>query len=172
VAALPLAAEAKSASPAYQDYARQDLAPPRPPASEEDVRFESGVCYKEYKEGSGDVTVEPGRTVNAQMTGRLLGLNGIKFYSTKEVKDEFGEAPALRWKFGTGEALPGLEEGMAGMKKGGLRKIVVPPSQGYAAYPNLLPQPSAAGRPSLDSVLKNPRRDSTIVFEVLIEGVR
>lgn len=89
-----------------------------------------------------------------QIVGRLLNLNGIKFYSTKEVKDEFGDAPALRWTIGQGQALPGLEEGMMGMRKGSLRKIIVPPAMGYAAGPNLLPQPSAAGRPSLDSVLK------------------
>jgi hypothetical protein len=89
-----------------------------------------------------------------QIVGRLLNLNGIKFYSTKEIKDEFGDAPALRWTIGQGQALPGLEEGMMGMRKGSLRKIIVPPAMGYAAGPNLLPQPSAAGRPSLDSVLK------------------
>ena len=175
-----------------------------------------------------------------QIVGRLLNLNGIKFYSTKEIKDEFGDAPALRWTIGQGQALPGLEEGMMGMRKGSLRKIIVPPAMGYAAGPNLLPQPSAAGRPSLDSVLKvksdtrqhctpsntnlhrkilllsnnlsslfaapvsdpsfpqpldgyglahasiprarrnnltivflqNPRRDATIAFEVLIEGIK
>jgi len=170
--ALPLAAEAKREPPVYQEYAKVDMTPPRPPASEQDVNLPSGVSYKEYKPGQGDAEVGPGKTVNVQMTGRLLNLNGIKFYSTKEFKDEFGEAPALKFVYGRGELLPGLEEGMLGMKKGAIRKIVVPPSMGYSQYPNLLPQPSAKGRPSLDSVLKNPRRDSTIVFEVLVEGIR
>jgi hypothetical protein len=46
------------------------------------------------------------------MTGRLLNLNGIMFYSTREFKDEFDSPPPLQWVFGTGAALPGLEEGM------------------------------------------------------------
>ncbi len=46
------------------------------------------------------------------MTGRLLNLNGIMFFSTKEFKDEFDSGAPLQWVYGTGAALPGLEEGM------------------------------------------------------------
>ena len=61
------------------------------------------------------------------------------------------------------------------MKKGAIRKVIVPPALGYAAGDSLLPQPRTGpgqGRAALDSVLKNPRRDATLLFEVKIESIK
>ena len=104
------------------------------------------------------------------------GVDGqVKFFSTKEKTDEFGEGKPLTFTIGAGEALPGLEEGMLGMKKGAIRKVIVPPALGYASGNSLLPQPREGpgqGRAALDSVLKNPRRDATLLFEVKVEAIK
>ena len=99
----------------------------------------------------------------------------VKFFSTKEKTDEFGEGQPLTFTIGAGEAIPGLEQGMMGMKKGAIRKVIVPPALGYAAGNSLLPQPREGpgqGRAALDSVLKNPRRDATLLFEVKVEAIK
>ena len=56
-----------------------------------------------------------------------------------------------------------------------LCQVLVPPELGYAAGDNLLPQPTQGpgqGRAALDSVLKNPRRDATLLFEVRVESIK
>jgi len=45
---------------------------------------------------------------------------------------------------GSNVALPGLEEGIVGMRKGGIRRIIVPPELGYGKFPGLEPQPTNA----------------------------
>jgi hypothetical protein len=69
--------------------------------------------------------------------------------------------------------LPGLESGILGMNKGGIRRIIVPATVGYGSYPTLEPQPlSEMGKRALESVTKNPRRDQTVLFDVRVDRVR
>jgi hypothetical protein len=98
-------------------------APPTDKDSEPFTYLDSGVGYREYKAGKGDAEVEEGSRVTVNLVGRLLNLNGVKFFSTKEKTDEFGEGTPLTFTIGAGEALPGLEQGMIGMKKGAVRKV-------------------------------------------------
>ena len=59
------------------------------------------------------------------------------------------------------------------MKKGGIRRIIVPSNMGYGSYPALQPQPfTDMEKRALDSVVKNPRRDQTVLFDVKVERVR
>ena len=59
------------------------------------------------------------------------------------------------------------------MKKGGIRRIIVPADLAYSKFPNLEPQPtSVLDQRALDSVVKNPRRDATILFDVSVERVK
>lgn len=62
------------------------------------------------------------------------GYNGGMFETTKGIKgggfDE--EQTAYRFVMGKGTVIPGLEEGIAGMKPGGVRQIIVPPEVGRA----------------------------------------
>lgn len=57
------------------------------------------------------------------------GYNGGMFETTKGIKgsafDE--EKTAYRFVMGKGTVIPGLEQGIAGMKPGGVRQIIVPP---------------------------------------------
>ena len=50
-------------------------------------------------------------------------------------------AEPLVFKIGSGAALPGFEEGVVGMAKGGIRRIIVPAELGYSKYPGLEPIP-------------------------------
>jgi len=69
--------------------------------------------------------------------------------------------------------LPGLESGIAGMTKGGIRRIIVPANVGYGGFPGLEPQPlTDVEKRALDSVIKNPRRDQTVMFDVKVERIK
>ena len=93
----------------------------------ESVEFtvlDSGVQFAEYKEGKGD-TVEMGKRVAVKCTGRLPALatkeapGGLQFFNSK-----YSDIDELNWRLGDGTTVAGLEEGMVGMKKGGLRRII------------------------------------------------
>ncbi|KAI2489432.1 FKBP-type peptidyl-prolyl cis-trans isomerase [Fragilaria crotonensis] len=133
------------------------------------VTLESGVKIKDINPGSGD-PVAPGARVSIQCSGRLLNLNGVVFYNTKNNNpDGFGAIP-LSFTIGKGEALPGLEMGILGMRKNGVRRIIVPADLAYSKFPNLEPKPMTdLDQRALDSVVKNPRRDATILFDVKLE---
>ena len=139
------------------------------------ITLENGVQIKDFRLAttSDAPTVGPGSRVSFQCTGRLLNLNGVIFYSTKNSNvDGFGPEP-LTVTLGSNQLLPGLEAGMIGMKKGGIRRIIVPADLAYSKFPNLEPKPmSSLDQRALDSVVKNPRRDATILFDVSVERVK
>ena len=133
------------------------------------INQENGVKIKDFNKGSGESVSSESR-VSIQCSGRLLNLNGVMFYNTKNNDpDGFGALP-LTFTLGKGEAIPGLESGLIGMKKNGIRRIIVPAELAYSKFPDLEPQPmSDVDRRALDSVIKNPRRDATILFDVKLE---
>ena len=100
----------------------------------------------------------------------MLNLNGVIFYNTKTNNpDGFGAIP-LTLELGKGQAVPGLESGLLGMKKGGIRRIIVPQELAYNKFPDLAPRPMTINdQRALDSVVKNPRRDGAILFDVQVE---
>lgn len=167
-AALGIAATPALAQPS--EFANIDTqAPPVQAGDPPFVTLENGVKIKDFSLGSGDA-VGPGARVSIQASGRLLNLNGVIFYNTKNNNpDGFGAIP-LMINLGKGEALPGLESGIIGMKKNGIRRIIVPAELAYSKFPDLEPKPmSDLDQRALDSVVKNPRRDSTILFDVKLE---
>lgn len=135
----------------------------------------SGVSYGEFKTGKGDATVQQGSKVGAEMTIRCKSFataaepGGLKYYSTKEDTD-FNE---IAWTIGSGEILPGLEEGMLGMKKGAIRRIEIPSTQVFAARKaNQLPLPSEKnkdGKRRFENLFKT---DATIIVEVLVTRIK
>jgi hypothetical protein len=145
---------------------------PAPEGESEFVELANGVKVKEFRSGSGD-TVKADSQVMIQASGRLLNLNGVIFYNTKNNNpDGFGAVP-LTINLGKGEALPGLESGLIGMRKGSIRRIIVPADLAYSKFPDLEPKPvNSNDQRALDSVVKNPRRDATILFDVSIERFR
>ena len=87
-------------------------------------RSPSGLYIKDVAEGAGP-EVAVGQTAVVHYTGWLP--DGTEFDSS------VGGDP-LSFAVGAGRVIPGWEEGVAGMKVGGRRKLVIPPALGYGAY--------------------------------------
>lgn len=66
-----------------------------------------------------------GKKVTVEYTGTLL--NGKKFDSSKDRGQPFS------FTLGAGEVIKGWDEGVAGMKVGGKRKLVIPSNMAYGA---------------------------------------
>ena len=149
------------------------------PAPDGQAPFETlptGVKIKDYRLGSGADVVQAGSKVAVQVTGRLLNLNGVVFYdSKKNDPDALGQGLPVSFTVGAGQAIPGLEAGLMGMKKGGIRRIIVPPELGYKPKdgPLLEPVPvQAIDQRALDSVIQNPRRDATLLLDCKLERLK
>ena len=171
-AALPTTTISTASSANPQEFTSVGTqAPPPTPDDKPFVTLEGGVKVKDFRIGTGDLSItSTSQRVNIQCSGRLLNLNGVMFYNTKNNNpDGFGAIPLII-DLGKGQALPGLEQGLIGMKKGGIRRIIVPQELAYNKYPDLEPQPTNANdQRALDSVVKNPRRDGAILFDVQVE---
>lgn len=85
---------------------------------------ESGLYHVTLQEGGGEVA-EPGNTVVVHYTGRLP--SGEQFDSSRERGEPF------QFMLGAGRVIPGWDQGVAGMKVGERRKLVIPPELGYGA---------------------------------------
>ena len=90
---------------------------------EEDyVTTESGLKYFDILEGEGPMP-ETGQDVVVHYTGWLE--DGTKFDSSVDRGQPFS------FTLGTGMVIPGWDEGVASMKVGGKRQLVIPPELGY-----------------------------------------
>ena len=86
------------------------------------VTTKSGLKYIDQKEGSGE-KAKAGDTVVVHYTGWLK--NGKKFDSSVDRGEPF------TFPLGAGRVIKGWDEGVAGMKVGGKRKLIIPPELGY-----------------------------------------
>ncbi len=84
----------------------------------------SGLYYEDEIVGAG-ATAQAGKPVTVHYTGWLA--NGTKFDSSVDRNKPFGFTPGL------GMVIAGWDEGVAGMKVGGTRRLVIPSSLGYGA---------------------------------------
>jgi FKBP-type peptidyl-prolyl cis-trans isomerase len=152
-----------------QEFVNVGTQAPPPDGDSPFVTLPNGVKTKDFRVGSDDSVGKDSR-VSIQCSGRLLNLNGVVFYNTKNNNpDGFGAIP-LTIDLGTGQAVPGLEAGLIGMRKGGIRRIIVPQELAYNKFPDLEPKPmNANDQRALDSVVNNPRRDAAILFDVQLE---
>ena len=73
-------------------------------------------------------SVKAGDKITVHYVGTLL--NGTKFDSSRDRKE------TLPFTVGAGQVVPGFDKGVIGMKKGGLRKLRIPPQAAYGAAPN------------------------------------
>ena len=85
----------------------------------------AGVTYRDIKEGLGEACPE-GAEVTMHYTGWLT--DGTVFESSKE-----GKATAQPLSSPLKELIKGWQEGVPGMKKNGIRKLVIAPDKGYGA---------------------------------------
>jgi peptidylprolyl isomerase len=96
-----------------------------PEASEgSTVTTDSGLKYTDVTKGSG-AEAKAGDTVAVHYTGTLE--DGTKFDSSRDRGTPFD------FRLGAGRVIAGWDEGVAGMKVGGKRKLIIPPDLGYGA---------------------------------------
>ena len=84
---------------------------------------ESGLIIADLVKGEGD-EASAGQTVTVNYTGTLE--DGTQFDTS------IGRAP-FSFPLGAGRVIIGWDEGVAGMKVGGKRKLTIPPELGYGS---------------------------------------
>lgn len=90
------------------------------------AKTSSGVYYIMLKEGSGK-TAEPGQRVTVNYSGWTL--DGNMFDSNTDPSK--GHVEPFTFTLGRGEVIPGWDEGVALLKKGGKAKLFIPSSLAY-----------------------------------------
>ena len=83
-----------------------------------------GLKFTDDQVGTG-TEAQAGKTVSVHYTGWLL--DGTKFDSSRDRNQAFS------FPLGRGQVIKGWDEGVAGMKVGGKRTLVIPPDLGYGA---------------------------------------
>ena len=88
----------------------------------EEITLKSGLKYIDVEVGEGPAAVS-GKEVTVHYTGTFP--DGRKFDSSVDRNEPFA------FKLGAGRVIKGWDEGVAGMRIGGKRKLFIPPSLGY-----------------------------------------
>ncbi|CAN5149065.1 hypothetical protein BH11PSE11_BH11PSE11_06520 [soil metagenome] len=97
------------------------------PAAKSLVKTASGLQYEEVTVGTGE-PAKAGANVSVHYTGWLQnpdGSAGKKFDSSKDRGTPF------KFPLGGGRVIKGWDEGVQGMKVGGVRRLVIPADLGY-----------------------------------------
>jgi len=84
----------------------------------------SELIIEDLTLGNGDEATR-GKTVVVHYTGWLT--DGTKFDSSKDRNDPFD------FPLGASHVIRGWDQGVAGMKVGGTRKLTIPPEMGYGS---------------------------------------
>lgn len=110
------------------------------------VTLPSGLQYEDLQVGNGP-SPQPGDQVTVHYTGTLI--DGKQFDSSRDRGRPF------QFKIGVGQVIKGWDEGVASMKVGGRRKLIIPSELGY-------------GSRGAGGVIPP---DATLVFDVELLGV-
>ena len=116
------------------------------------VTSQSGLQIQDEVMGTGTVAVA-GNMVTVNYTGMLT--DGKVFDSNIDPK--FNHVQPFPFVLGAGQVIQGWDEGVAGMKVGGKRKLTIPPELGY-------------GNQNAGNGLIPP--NSTLIFEVELLNVK
>jgi FKBP-type peptidyl-prolyl cis-trans isomerase len=141
--AVALSTPAAAAQAASQEGKAME---PHKDTAAREVVTPTGLKYVDLKAGTG-AEAKAGNVVEVHYTGWLV--DGTKFDSSHDRNEP------LRFKLGVGQVIKGWDEGVAGMRVGGKRKLTIPPELGY-------------GRQGAGGVIPP---GATLVFEVELVGI-
>ncbi|XP_015688467.2 peptidyl-prolyl cis-trans isomerase FKBP17-1, chloroplastic [Oryza brachyantha] len=138
-----------------------------------------GVKALELREGSGEVPAD-GDQVAIHYYGRLAAKQGWRFDSTYDHKDETGDPMPFVFTVGAGKVIPGIEAAVKSMRVGGLRRVIIPPSQGYQNTSQEPIPPNFFDRQRLFTTIFNPTRLAngegstlgTLIFDIELISIR
>ena len=135
------ASQEKAPQTLQQTAQKPAEAPPPQPTTEKEttpvdeqkaITTPSGLKYIDLVAGTG-ASPQKGQRVSVHYTGWLK--DGKKFDSSVDRGQPFG------FILGQGQVIKGWDEGVASMKVGGKRKLIIPPQLGYgpSGYPGVIP---------------------------------
>jgi peptidylprolyl isomerase len=90
---------------------------------EGDIPFALGI--EDLTVGEGDEAV-----AGSKVTVHYVG---VAFRSGKEFDASWDRGEPFQFKLGKGQVIPGWDEGVAGMRVGGRRKLTIPSAMAYGA---------------------------------------
>ncbi|XP_051133651.1 peptidyl-prolyl cis-trans isomerase FKBP17-1, chloroplastic [Andrographis paniculata] len=130
-------------------------------------------------DGDGDTPMD-GDKIAIHYYGRLAAKQGWRFDSTYDHKDENGEAVPFEFILGSGKVIGGIESAVRSMRVGGIRRVIIPPSQGYQnTFQEPVP-PNFFDRQRLYATIFNPTRLAngegktlgTIIFDIELVSLK
>ena len=110
-----------------------------------EIKGVPGFKVEDVKVGKGQIAVS-GKTLEVRYEGRLT--DDTLFSSNREKKP-------FRFHLGYGHVIQGWDKGLAGMRVGGVRRLIIPPEMGY-------------GERSIGKVIPP---NSTLIFEIELLSV-
>ena len=125
---LALALAACGADTTAEPLTNDDFAPELNVNLDAMTKTASGLYIQDLTVGTGDEATS-GATVTVHYEGWLS--NGTKFDSSRDRNEPFS------FLLGAGRVIRGWDEGVAGMRVGGIRKLVIPPALGYGVSGSL-----------------------------------
>jgi FKBP-type peptidyl-prolyl cis-trans isomerase FkpA len=124
IAILAVAAFFAFSTRANRNASTAQDGPPPIDANIQTVTTASGLKYQDIVVGTGQ-EAKAGDQVSVHYTGWLT--DGTKFDSSVDRNQPFD------FTLGQGSVIPGWDEGVAGMKVGGKRRLTIPPELAYGA---------------------------------------
>jgi peptidylprolyl isomerase len=88
-----------------------------------DIPFELGIDDLQVGDGAEAL---PGRKVTVHYVG-------VAFRTGEEFDASWNRGEPFRFKLGKGQVIPGWDEGVAGMRVGGRRRLTIPSAMAYGA---------------------------------------
>src|SRR5262245_50746532 len=103
-----------------------------------------------------DLSVGAGAAAAAGNTATVSYTGWVYSTTAADNKGTRFDSGSFAFRLGTGGVIAGFDQGVTGMRVGGTRRIVIPPTLGYGNNP-----PAGSGIPA----------NATLIFEVTLLGV-
>ncbi|XP_047308478.1 peptidyl-prolyl cis-trans isomerase FKBP17-1, chloroplastic [Impatiens glandulifera] len=144
-----------------------------------EIENSGGVKALDLRVGDGTLPLD-GDQVSIHYYGRLAAKQGWRFDSTYDHKDQTGEPIPFTFILGSGKVISGIEASVRSMKVGGIRRVIIPPSQGYQNMNQEPIPPNFFDRQRLFTTIFNPTRLSngegstlgTLIFDIELVRTR